>query len=118
MYALRTLLVIIFLGLTGYTIAVVNSHGTNLFPAFLGDIQAMGWPGQFNVDFASYLLLSALWIVWRHEFSIAGLRLAAVASIGGGLFLSIYLLTTSFTTGGDIRQVFLGSTRFRQAAIQ
>ena len=44
-----------------YTLAVVVEHGLNLFPVFFG---AMGWPGQFNLDFLGMLMLSALWAAW------------------------------------------------------
>ncbi|MEM8695070.1 MAG: hypothetical protein AAGE05_03500 [Pseudomonadota bacterium] len=113
MTAFRILLVASLMGISGYTAIVVADHGINLFPDFLGDIAAFGWPGQFNVDFLSFLTLSALWVAWRHRFSAAGLCLAVPAFFGGGLFLTVYLLIASFAAGGDARILLLGPDRAR-----
>jgi hypothetical protein len=76
-------------------------------PVFFGDMAAMGWPGQFNLDFMGFLILSALWTAWRNGFSAIGLILAVVAAFGGMAFLSIYLLVLSLGTG-NIRDILLG----------
>ncbi|MFA5965973.1 MAG: hypothetical protein WC804_18305 [Sphingomonas sp.] len=111
MTAFRILLITIFVVIAGYTGVVATHHGMDLIPIFQGDIAALAWPGQFNVDFTSFLTLSALWVAWRHHFSAAGLGLAVVAFFGGGLFLSAYLLIASFQVGGDIKAVLLGRQR-------
>ncbi|MGP1283323.1 MAG: hypothetical protein ACTS1X_10140 [Parasphingopyxis sp.] len=111
MAAFRALLALLCLGIAGYTAIVVGAHGMNLFPAFFGDIAALGWPGQFNVDFLSFLILSAFWVAWRHAFSAAGLGLALLAFFGGGLFLTVYLLIASFSANGDVRILLLGPGR-------
>jgi hypothetical protein len=72
---------------------------------------AMGWPGQFNLDFMSLLTLSGLWVAWRHRFSGPGLALGALAFVGGGLILAAYLLVVSFQARGDINEVLLGKSR-------
>jgi len=111
MGAFRILLVLLFLGIFGYTAVVAANHGINLMPVFFGDIAAMGWPGQFNVDFLSFLTLSAIWLMWRHHFSPAGIALGVVGFFGGGLFLSAYLLIASFGARGDIKELLLGRAR-------
>lgn len=111
MTAFRLLLAALLLMIVGYTAIVVAEHGLNLFPDFFGDIAAFNWPGQFNVDFASFLTLSALWVAWRHQFSVAGLCLAVPAFFGGGLFLTIYLLIASYAANGDARVLLLGPDR-------
>ena len=111
MTAFRILLIALLLNIIIYTAIVIGNHGANLVPDFLGDILALGWPGQFNVDFLSFLILSALWVAWRHNFSLAGLVLAVPALFGGMMFLAPYLLIASFAAGGDIRVLLLGSTR-------
>ena len=68
-------------------------------------------PAQFDVDFSCFLVLSGLWVAWRHHFSAAGLGLAVLAFFGGILFLSIYLLIASFQEQGDIKAVLLGRRR-------
>ena len=94
-----------------YTAIVIANHGLNLFPAFFGDMAAMGWAGQFNLDFMFMLALSAIWTAWRNGFSPAGLGLAVVAFFGGTPFLAIYLLFLLARTGGDMRRVLLGDAR-------
>jgi hypothetical protein len=105
------MLIAIFAILVGYTGLVLANHGMGLINIFFGDIAAMGWPGQFNLDFMFMLTLSALWVAWRHQFSIAGLLLGLLAFFGGSLFLSTYLLALSWLTRGDFRQVLLGARR-------
>jgi hypothetical protein len=90
---------------------VISNHGPGLLEVFFGDMAAMGWPGQFNLDFMSLLALSGLWVAWRHRFSGAGLALGALAFVGGGLFLTAYLLVVSIQARGDINEVLLGKTR-------
>jgi hypothetical protein len=111
MFAFRGFLVAIFVLIAGYTFVVASNHGMNLLPVFFGDMAAMEWPGQFNLDFTCMLLLSGLWVSWRHQFSAAGLVLGLVAVFGGALFLSAYLFFTSIRVKGDIRALLLGEAR-------
>jgi hypothetical protein len=111
MNAFRMFLVAVFVVIAGYTLVVISSHGLNLLPVFFGDMTKMQWPGQFNLDFMCMLLLSGLWVSWRHQFSLPGLALGLVAVFGGALFLSAYLLVESFRTKGDMRKLLLGATR-------
>jgi hypothetical protein len=109
--AFRVLLIAMCAILVGYTGVVIANHGMGLINVFFGDMAAMGWPGQFNLDFMFMLTLSALWVAWRHQFSMAGLLLGLLALFGGSLFLSTYLLALSWLTRGDVRQVLLGARR-------
>lgn len=68
----------------------------------------MNWAGQFNVDFMSFLLLSALWTSWRNKFSFNGICLGIVAFFGGIMFLAPYLLWNSFKAKGNIKAILLG----------
>ena len=111
MNACRMFLVAAFLVIAGYTLVVIASHGLNLLPVFFGDMTKMQWPGQFNLDFMCMLLLSGLWVSWRHRFSFPGVVLGLVAVFGGALFLSAYLLVESFRTKGDMRKLLLGAAR-------
>ena len=96
-----------------YTGLTITNHGANLFPVFFGDMAKMAWPGQFNLDFTTFLLLAGLWVAWRHHFNPNGIALGVVAIFGGMLFLSAYLLVHSFKTGGDIKALLLGEARAR-----
>ena len=107
----RILLVVLWAIIVGYTGIVIANHGLGLLEVFFGDMAAMGWPGQFNLDFMSLLTLSALWVAWRHQFSSAGLALGLLALFGGGLFLTSYLLVVSAQARGDMKEVLLGKVR-------
>ncbi len=97
--------------LVGYTMVVVNNYGLTLFPQFFGDIAAMTWPGQFNLDFLGFLMLSAIWVAWRNQFTPASLLLALIAFLGGMTFLPPYLIYRSFQTNGNLNQMLLGEQR-------
>lgn len=111
MTAFRSLLMALWLILAAYTGVVVVRHGLDLLPIFFGDIATFTWPGQFNLDFLCFLLLSALWTAWRNGFSAIGLLLALVALFGGAGFLLLYLLVLSFRHRGDMRAILLGPDR-------
>lgn len=111
MVLFRVLLAIMLVTLLVYTSIVIANHGMNLLPVFFGDIAAMGWPGQFNLDFSGFLILSALWTSWRHHFSTLGLALGVVAIFGGMGFLTVYLLVASYQVNGDIKALLLGPKR-------
>lgn len=111
MPAFRLLLIALWLVLLAYTGLVIANHGMGLIPIFFGDIAQATWPGQFNLDFLCFLVLSALWTAWRNGFSPLGLLLAPVALFGGAGFLLPYLLILTIQARGDIRQVLLGAQR-------
>ena len=111
MSAFRVYLVILFVGIVGYTGIIVFHHGWNLFPVFFGDMAAVTWAGQFNFDFMWMLSLSGLWVAWRHHFTTIGLVLGVLAFFFGILFLSLYLLIASFQANGDMKVLLLGKAR-------
>jgi hypothetical protein len=111
MKKLRVILAVIFIGITLYTIVTISEHGWSLLPVFFGDMAAMGWPGQFNFDFMCFLILSGLWVSWRHHFSMTGLVLGLVAVFGGALFLSAYLFINSYRVNEDMNALLLGPRR-------
>jgi hypothetical protein len=111
MVLFRVLLAMMLVALLAYTAIVIANHGWNLLPVFFGDIAEMAWPGQFNMDFSGFLILSALWTAWRHHFSPLGLALSIVALFGGMAFLTVYLLAASYLVKGDIKALLLGPKR-------
>jgi hypothetical protein len=111
MTGVRIFLAALLLVLGGYTLVVASRHGWDLLPVFFGDIAALTWNGQFNMDFLGFLLLSGLWVAWRHHFSAAGLGLGLVAVFGGMLFLGTYLLVAGVPARGDLRVLLLGAQR-------
>ncbi len=108
MAAFRILLVVFTIAIIAYTLPVGFAHGWNLGPVFFGDIAAMTWAGQFNFDFLCFLILSGLWVSWRHAFSPSGFALGFLALIGGIMFLAPYLLWTLTKAEGDMARLFLG----------
>jgi hypothetical protein len=111
MNAFRALLIVVWTIIVGYTAIVIANHGMGLLSIFFGDMAAMGWPGQFNLDFMFMLTLSAIWVAWRHQFSIAGLVLGLLALFGGSLFLATYLFMVSWLAKGNMKQMLLGKVR-------
>jgi len=94
-----------------YTGVVGATQGWNFMPVFFMDIFAMKWPGQFNLDFSCLLLLSGLWLAWRHQFSPSGIALGLLALLGGAPLLSAYLFVASIQSRGDVKMLLLGKAR-------
>ncbi len=102
-------------GIAAYTSVTIANHGLDLVPVFFGDMAKMAWPGQFNLDFLSFLCLAGLWLVWRHDFSLGGIALGLFIFAGGMPFLASYLLFHSFRSGGDMKVLLLGEARSQQS---
>lgn len=111
----RAFLATCLIVIAAYTTITIAHHGANLLPVFFGDMAKMEWPDQFNLDFMTLLMLSGLWVAWRHQFSASGIALGVLAVFGGMLFLSIYLLIHSVKTQGDMKALLMGEERARQA---
>lgn len=111
MAAFRVLLAAIFAAICGYTFIVVANHGFGLFAVFFGDIAKFGWAGQFNADFLGFLVLSGLWLAWRHQFSPMGMVLGVLGFFGGAPVLTAYLLYASVEAKGDMAILLLGADR-------
>ena len=108
MLVLRLYLSVCFITIGAYLFTVGGKLGWDFGPVFFGDITSITWPGQFNLDFLSYLVLTGMWVAWRHAFRVPGLLLAVVVSLGGMLFFAPYLITLSFLTKGDLRRLLVG----------
>ncbi len=113
MLIFRLLLIILTINILVYTAITGSNHGWDLVSVFFTDIAAMGWPGQFNTDFLSFLILSMGWTMWRNNFSPLGVGLGIVALFGGIMFLAPYLLFLSFQTKGDMMVIILGAQKTR-----
>lgn len=111
---LRTYLTAFTAVLGVYTLIVGITHGWDLLSVFFGDMVAMTWPGQFNLDFMGFLSLSGLWLAWRNEFSPSGLVLGVIGFFGGMMILAPYLIWAIGTSGGDPKIVLLGEARARR----
>lgn len=107
----KTLLIAMNLLVLVYTTLAVVNEGVNLFATTLPALLEFGWPGQFHIDFASYLILSGIWVAWRHNFSSGGIVLGVLASVLGMIFLSLYLLFVINKANGEMSEVLLGKGR-------
>ena len=105
---LRTLVILIFVGIVIYTFFAIQKDGINFFPIYFKDIALVGWSGQFNIDFGCYLLLSSLWIGWRHKFDTKGIILGLFGIVGGMLYFAPYLIWATTNAKGDIKRLLLG----------
>ncbi len=111
MITLRIFLLLLWLILAGYTAIVISNHGLGLVAIFFGDMGAMTWSGQFNLDFMMLLALSGLWVAWRHHFSAPGIVLGLLVLFGGSQFLTAYLFVVAGQCGGDAKVLLLGKAR-------
>lgn len=114
MNAFRSLLVLMIVSIIAYTLIAGVNQGWNLFSLFFGDIAAMTWSGQFNLDFTYFLVLTGLWIAWRHQFSLDGLALGLIAIFSGTIVVAPYLLFATFQANGDMDVLLLGKKRMAQ----
>ncbi len=108
MIAFRVMLVLMLVIISGYTGLVILEHGLTLFSVFFLEIASSTWSGQFNLDFFMMLVLSGLWVAWRHGFTFNGVVLGLLATVGGILFLSCYLLIMISRGATDPRSLLLG----------
>ena len=108
MTVLRPFLLVLFGTLSLYTLVVIFREGPNLLPVFFGDIWSLGWRGQFNLDFACYLMCSALWVAWRGGFARGAICLALIASVAGMVFFAPLVLVFLARAKGDIPRLLLG----------
>ena len=111
MTSFRLLVVALFALLLVYTGITVSNEGWNFYPVYFADVAGFSWRGQFDVDFSCFLILSAVWLMWRHHFSAAGIISAICVSTLGALFLTAYLLVASFNANGDVSEILLGKKR-------
>lgn len=108
MTVLRLFLIAFFLVIVVYTGITLSREGLSLFAVYFGDLFALGWRGQFNLDFAGYLMLSALWLMWRSGFAMAGMVQALCAGVLGMMVFAPLVLVLSLRSGGDLRKLLLG----------
>ncbi len=118
MNAFRYFLWVFLAVLLIYTAVVILNHGANLFPAFFGELARMTWAGQFNLDFAGFLLLSGAWTVWRNGFTPGAWGLGILAVFFGMLFLTIYLLYLISRERGDLKRILLGPAQAPEARLR
>lgn len=113
MLVLRMICGVLFAILAIYTAITISRDGMDLVTPFFSDILSLTWPGQFNVDFSSYLVLGTIWFVWRNDGATLSLVLAPVVLTGGMLVLAAYLIWLSYRVDARMDVLFLGRRRAR-----
>lgn len=108
MKLLKLFLVLELLGLGLYTFFVIQNQGWNLAHHFLSALTAVGWQGQFNLDFLILLTLAGIWVSWRQGHSGLGLCLGFLTAIGGTMVLFPYLLIQISRHKGDMQGILMG----------
>ncbi|TAF68110.1 MAG: hypothetical protein EAZ55_00740 [Cytophagales bacterium] len=94
-----------------YTAIVGMNNGWDIAGVFVQNLVSMSWNGQFSLDFSCYLLLSALWIMWRNRFSAWAIVWACIAAVMGIIVFAPYLLFLTIQEKGDINKVLLGDRK-------
>ena len=111
MSVFRNIVIVLFGFLAIYTVFTIANVGINFVPVFVADLMSVTWRGQIGFDFLSYLILSGLWVAWRHDFTGGGIALAIIVVLGGMLAFALYLLFAIGRSEGDLNIMLLGQQR-------
>ena len=79
----------------------------------MANLWAVDRNGRFNLDFLTHVVLSAVWIAWRHATSPPGIVLALIGLIGGMLHFALYLIVAIGRANGDMQTLLLGAQKGR-----
>lgn len=90
------------------TYFAIAAYGINWPAIAAGDILALNWRSQFDVDFAIHLLLLATWISWREGFTLRGHIFGFLSIVMGGMFSFPYLIHASYVSKGNPTKIVLG----------
>lgn len=107
-YFLKGLLIIQTVGVLVYTAITIQNEGFTFLEKAKDFAISMSWMGQFTVDFQCYLMLSALWIVWRNKYTTKSIVFAIVAMILGIIVFAPYLLYLLLKEKGNLSKVLIG----------
>lgn len=104
----RILLSILIVTIYATTLVTMSLNGADFLTAYFSALVSGTWQGQFNLDFGMYLVLSALWIMWRGGFGASVVMIGLAAGLLGMLVFAPYVLWISYKERGDVQQIFLG----------
>lgn len=115
MVALRVFLVLWLTLMVAYTHLVIAHDGVDFLTPFHAAVARVGWEGQFSLDLAGFLVVTAFWITWRQGASLLALLTALVVVSGGMIGVCAYLLIIGMAARGDVKVLLLGPGRARSA---
>ncbi|MCH6199508.1 hypothetical protein MMU07_07960 [Aquiflexum sp. LQ15W] len=107
-FILKAILLTQTILLLGYTAFAVRNEGWGFLQIAVSNIGSLTWSGQFTLDFACYLLLSGIWIMWRGGFQSKSVFIAIVAMILGIVVFAPYMVYLLVQEKGDLKKVLLG----------
>ena len=107
----RLYLNVTFAAIAAYTIWVLVNEGPIFLQVAIGLLSGFMWPGQFTLDFAIYLYLSMVWVMWRNNFSAFGIVFGLIASVLGAIVLLPYLIYLTYRCEGDATRLLIGARR-------
>ena len=108
MTMLRLFLLVSTVVIYAFTCFALAAQGINWPAVAFGDIIALNWRSQFDVDLVIHLLLLATWVSWREGFSLRGHVFGFLTVVMGGMFSFPYLIYATYLAKGDPKMVLLG----------
>lgn len=108
MTSLRTALTLFTVLIFAVTFGAIADSGFNWPRVFLGDLFALNWRSQFNIDLVIHLGLMGVWVGWREGGGLKGIIYGAFCVIWGGMFTFPYLFVALTKSHGDMSELFLG----------
>lgn len=100
-----------FAAIAAYTVWVLVNEGPIFLAVAFELLAGLMWPGQFTLDFAIYLTLSMVWIMWSNHFSAFGIGFGLIASVLGAVVLLPYLIYLTYRCNGDVKRILIGAQR-------
>ncbi len=108
MTILRLALWVFTVAIFAVTFGAVVDSGYNWPRVFVGDLAAMNWRSQFNLDLVIHLGLMGVWVAWREGGGFRGLVFGVFCIVWGGMFTFPYLLAAIARARGNPAVLFLG----------
>jgi hypothetical protein len=107
-FILRAILISQTILLLVYTAFAVRNEGWGFLQIAVSNIGSLTWSGQFALDFACYLMLSGIWIMWRGGFQSKSIFIGIVAMILGIVVFAPFVIYLLGKEKGDLKKVILG----------
>jgi len=108
MKCLRLFLLLSTVAIYLLTIIAVKNYGFNWPAVALNDILSLNWRAQFDIDFIVYLVIFAIWVVWREGGATKAYLLGALSIFLGGMFGFPYIIYASYIARGNPKALLLG----------
>lgn len=108
MKAFKIILLFATVGIYTLTVIAINNNGINWPAVAIEDLLSLNWRSQFDFDFIVYLLIFAIWIIWREGGTTKAYIFGSLSIVMGGMFGFPYLIYVITIARGDPKIVLLG----------